>query len=576
MENKQSSTAKSLKRIFQLLALEKEDLTLIYGYAILGGVIGLSLPLGIQAVMNLVVAGQSSSSWFVLVSLIVIGIAFIGVLQILQISIMERLQQRIMVKGAFDLTFRAPRWKMEAILKQYAPELMNRFFDILGLQKGLSKLLVGFLSAFLQIIFAILLLSLYHTYFAIYGFFLFALTLITIRYTFNKGLTTSLKESEYKYKIAAWLQELGRTMNIVKLAGYTDLHLKKTNKIVNQWLKWRKTHFKVLLFQFGVIVTFKTFITGGLLIIGGYLIFTNELNIGQFVASEITIILIINAVEKLIGSLEIIYDVLTSTEKLGKVMDIKLESENGIVFKDIDTGKGISIDFADVSYQFPDSNHKVLDHLNLEIKAGEKVCITGLPGSGKSTLINLAATLFHNYDGHIIFNGVTIKNLNLISLRSYVGENLAKKDLIEGTIAENISMGRDDITYQEIREATDAVGLTDFIQKTREGLDTPIVPEDITIPSSVVTKIAMARSIAENPHLFILDNFLMNLKDGDKETIINTLTGKDKFWTLIGASSDKLFAQKCDKIIVLKEGKVLDQGDYNYISKQEYFNELFY
>jgi ABC-type multidrug transport system fused ATPase/permease subunit len=365
-------------------------------------------------------------------------------------------------------------------------------------------------------------------------------------------------------------------MNIVKLAGYTDIHLKKTDKIVNNWLKWRKEHFKVLLVQFGVIVTFKTLITGGLLIIGGFLIFTNELNIGQFVASEITIILIINAVEKLIGSLEIIYDVLTSVEKLGAVMDIELETEKGIAFKDIDTGKGVSINFADVSYQFPDSNHKVLDHLNLEIKAGEKVCITGLPGSGKSTLINLAATLFHNYEGHIIFNGVTIKNLNLISLRSYVGENLAKKDLIEGTIAENISMGRDDITYQEIREATDAVGLTEFIQKTKEGLDTPIVPEDITIPSSVVTKIAMARSIAENPHLFILDNFLLNLKEGDKKIIINSLTGKDKFWTLLGASSDKLFAQKCDKIIVLKDGKVLDQGDYEYISKQDYFNELFY
>jgi ABC-type bacteriocin/lantibiotic exporter with double-glycine peptidase domain len=156
MSSNKNYTRSSFKRIFHFLALEKEELTLIYGYAILGGVIGLSLPLGIQAVMNLIVAGQASSSWYVLVSLIVIGIAFIGVLQILQISILERLQQRIMVKGAFDLSFRVPRWKMEAILKQYAPELMNRFFDILGLQKGLAKLLVGFLSAFLQIVFAIL------------------------------------------------------------------------------------------------------------------------------------------------------------------------------------------------------------------------------------------------------------------------------------------------------------------------------------------------------------------------------------------------------------------------------------
>lgn len=571
-----SNIKRPLQRIFALLALEKEDLALIYGYSIFGGFVGLSLPLGIQAVMNIMIAGEASSSWYVLVSLIIVGIIFTGVLQILQISIMERLQQRIMIKTSFDLAFRIPRWKLEAILKQYAPELLNRFFDVLGIQKGLAKLLVGFLSAFLQIIFAIILLSLYHSYFALYALLLFLTALIIYRYTFNSALETSLMESKYKYKIASWLEELARTMGIVKLAGYTDMHLKKTNTIVSEWLIWRKKHFKVILTQIGVIITFKTFLTGGLLIIGGYLVFINELNLGQFVASEVTIILIISSVEKLVGGIETIYDLLTSVEKLGQVMDIELENEKGIAFEDIDTGKGVSIEFNKVSYQFPDSNFKVINNLSFMINAGEKICVAGLPGSGKSTLINLSATLFHDYQGHIIFNGVTIKNLNLISLRSFVGENLAKKDLIQGTIAENISMGRDDILYQDIRKATDAVGLTEFIQNTKNGLETIIVPEDITIPSSVVTKIAMARSIAENPHLFILDNFLLNLKENDKRLIVDSLVGKDKFWTLIGASSDRLFAEKCDRIIVLKDGKIHAQGDFDYISKQPYFDELFH
>jgi ABC-type bacteriocin/lantibiotic exporter with double-glycine peptidase domain len=575
MKNKYSASI-PIKRLMNLLALEREDITLIYGYAILGGVIGLSLPLGIQSVMNLMIGGEASSSWFVLISLIVVGIAFVGVVQILQISIMERLQQRIMVKASFDLAFRIPRWKMEVILKKYAPELMNRFFDVLGLQKGLAKLLVGFLSAFLQIIFAILLLAMYHTYFAIYGLFLFVLTLLIFRYTFSKGLETSMEESAYKYKIAAWLQELGRTMGIVKLAGYTDMHLRKTDVVVQGWLKWRKEHFKVLMFQFGLIVTFKTLMTGGLLIIGGYLVFANELNLAQFIASEITIILIINSVEKVIGSIETIYDVLTSVEKLGKVMDIELEGDKGISFEDIDTGRGVAIEFDEVTYQFPDTKSKVLDNLSFKIKAGEKVCITGLPGSGKTTLINLAATLYHDFDGHITFNDITLRNLNLISLRSYVGENLAKKDLIEGTIAENISMGRDDISYHDIKKATDTVGLTDFIQKTAKGFNTMIVPEDITISSNVVTKIAMARSIAEKPHLFILDNFLLNLKNDDQDLIIDALVGDNKFWTLLGASTNEKFAKKCDRIIVLDEGKVLGQGTYEYISKQPYFEDLFH
>lgn len=564
-----------LKRIFNLLALEREDITLIYGYAILGGLVGLSLPLGIQAVMNLMVAGEASSSWFVLISLIIVAIAFVGVVQILQISIMERFQQKLFVRSSFDLAFRVPRWKLEGMLKKYAPELMNRFFDVLGLQKGLSKLLVGFLSAFLQIIFAIILLALYNTYFALYGIALFIVTLIVFRFSFRNGLETSMQESAYKYKTAGWLEELARTMNIIKLAGYTDMHLRKTNTIVNGWLKWRKAHFKVLLFQYGLIMAFKVLMTGGLLVIGGLLVFSNELNIAQFIASEITIILIINSVEKLVGSIETIYDVLTSVEKLGKVMDHELETDDGISFEDIDTGRGVAIEFDEVSYQFPETTQPVLDSLTFRIKAGEKVCITGMPGSGKSTLVNMAATLFHNYTGNITFNDITLKNINLISLRSYVGENLAKKDLIQGTIAENISMGRDDIGYHDIKKATDAVGLTDYIQKMDEGFNTRIVPEDITVPSNVVTKIAMARSIAEKPHLFILDNFLLNLKDDDKSLIIKSLVGRDKFWTLIGASNDRLFAKSCDRIIVLGDGKILGDGDFEYISQQPYADALF-
>lgn len=564
-----------VKRLFRLLGLEKQELTLIYGYSILGGVIGLTLPLGIQAVMSLLVAGEISTSWYVLIGLIIVGITFSGVLQILQISIMERLQQRIMVKTSFDLAFRIPRWKLEEIMKEYTPELLNRFFDIVGVQKGLAKLLVGFLSAFLQIIFALILLSLYHSFFAFYGLVLFTITIIIFYFTFNNGLRTSLLESKHKYKISAWLEDLARTMNIVKLAGDTNMHMHKTDTLVSKWLIWRKEHFKILLVQFSVLITFKTFITGGLLIIGGYLVFSNELSIAQFVASEVTIILIINAVEKLVGGIEVIYDVLTSIEKLGQLMDIELEMEEGIPFSEIDTKKGVEIEFDKVSYNFPNSLTPTIDNISFKIKPGEKICITGMPGSGKSTLINLAATLFHNYKGHIIFNGVTIKNLDLISLRSFVGENLEKKDLIQGTISENISMGRDDITYEDIRTATDAVGLSSFIQKTEHGLDTMLVPEDITVSSSVVTKIAMARSIAEKPHLFVLDNFLLNLQEKDKKVILESLLGDDKMWTLIGASSDEMFAKKCDRIIVLDEGKILHEGTYEELKSKPYFDEIF-
>lgn len=573
---KQSSvTGNPVLRMFNIIRAERKDIILIYLYSILSGLISLAFPLGIQAIMGLVLAGTVTSSWVILMALVVFSLGFGGFLSILQLSISERLQQRIFVNAAFEFAYRVPRWKYESIMKEYAPELMNRFFDILTIQKSLSKILIGFSTSFLQIVFGIILLSFYHAYFAMFGILTFVLMLVVFRLSFNNALKSSLMESKYKYKIAAWLEELGRTMGIVKLAGKTDMHIKKTDRLTGQYVKYRQKHFKELKFQYINVVTFKTLITAGLLIVGSILVINQQINIGQFVASEIVIILIVNSVEKLMESIETIFDVLTSVEKIGLITDIDIEEDTGIPFSHIDKGPGIEMVFKDVNYSFPGTNRVTLKNINLDVKAGQKICVAGYPGAGRSTMIHLAASLYHNYTGFITINGTTLKNLNLIDLRSYVGENLAKKEIINGTYAENISMGVEETTFEDIKKAADAVNLTEFIQSTERGWDTEIVPEDLTLPSNVVKKIAMARSIAENPRLFILDDFLTGLSIEDKDTIVKALTGSDKPWTLLGASNQEVFAKACDKIIIMKEGAVIDEGTYDEIKTRSYFADIF-
>lgn len=575
-KNSKENIASPMKRFFQLVSLEREDISLIYLYAILSGVINLSLPLGIQAIMSIVLGGKPSSSWFLLMSLVILGIMFAGGLQVMQMSISERLQQRILAKASFDFAFRIPRWKLESILKIYAPELLNRFFDVIGVQKSLSKIMVEFSTSLLQIVFGLILLSFYHSFFGIYSVFTFLMMVVVFYLSFANGLHTSLLESKYKYKIAAWLQELARSLNIFKLAGYTDMHLRKTDRLVLDYLKARKSHFRVLLFQYGAIVIFKAIITGGVLIIGSFLVFEQKISLGQFVASEIIIILILNSIEKMMKSIETIYDVLTSLEKIGNVTDVPIEGEEGVSYEEIRSdGQGVEIVFKDLSYTFPDDEHPKLRNLNLHIRSGEKVCVAGYSASGRSTLINLTASLLHNYKGLITFNDISLKNINLISLRSHVGENLSNTEILHGTIEENISMGRDDIDFQTIKDATDAVNLTEYIQQTPKGYHTVIVPDDITISKSVMNKITLARSIAEKPDLFILDDFLVSLEYHDKLKVVTALTGKSTNWTLVGSSNDKVFAQHCDKIVIMKEGKVVDVGTYEKISKREDFNLIF-
>ncbi|MBT8291504.1 MAG: ABC transporter ATP-binding protein, partial [Muriicola sp.] len=317
------------QRLLGLLKLDKRDIFQIFYYAIFAGLVNLSLPLGIQAIINLIQGAQISTSWIVLVILVTLGVAFGGILQLMQIRIIENVQQKIFTRSSFEFAYRFPKIKLSELRNLYPPELANRFFDTLTVQKGLAKILVDFPAALLQIIFGLMLLSFYHPFFIIYGFLLLLLIYFVFKFTAQKGLETSLEESENKYKVAHWLQEVARSIISFKLSGKTSLAMEKNDVLVEKYLEARESHFRILVIQFIQMIGFKVLVTVGLLLIGGILVLNQEMNIGQFVAAEIIILLVINSVEKLILGLETFYDLLTSLEKLGQVVDKDLEPVNG-------------------------------------------------------------------------------------------------------------------------------------------------------------------------------------------------------------------------------------------------------
>ena len=210
------------KRFMSLLKLDKKDIRQIFYYAIFAGIVALSLPLGIQAIINLIQGAQVSSSWIVLVVLVTLGVAFQGVLQLMQIRILENMQQKIFTRASFEFAYRFPKIKMEELRNYYPPELANRFFDVLTIQKGLSKILLDFPAAVLQIVFGLALLSFYHPFFIIYGFLLVLLIYLVFTFTAKRGLDTSLMESKKKYKVVHWIQEVSRSLVSFKLSGSTS------------------------------------------------------------------------------------------------------------------------------------------------------------------------------------------------------------------------------------------------------------------------------------------------------------------------------------------------------------------
>ena len=395
--------------------------------------------------------------------LVTLGVAFVGLLQLMQIRIIENLQQKIFTRASFEFAYRFPKIKMDQLRNYYPPELANRFFDTLTIQKSLAKILVDFPAALLQIIFGLLLLSFYHPFFIIYGLLLVLLIYIVFKYTFQRGLQTSLDESKNKYKVAHWIEEVARCIVSFKLSGKTSHAIDKNDTLVSAYLDARESHFKVLVIQFVQMIGFKVLVSAGLLLIGGLLVLNQEMNIGQFVAAEIIILLVISSVEKLILGLETFYDLLTSLEKLGQVVDKELESIGGE--KPFEEGKGFFVELKDVSYNIPDREKRIIDGVNLRITPSCTILLKGPSGSGKSTLLRLIAAILEPDSGQIFINEVSLKGVDLNYYRSHLGKSLPEETPFEGTILENLTFGDKTITMEQVYWALEKTKLISFVKE---------------------------------------------------------------------------------------------------------------
>lgn len=531
-------TKNPFQKFIAMLSEDRRDIMYLYAYALFYAIVNLSLPLGVQAIIGLIQAGMVSTSWIILSAVVTAGVLVGGVLQILQLSISEILQQRIFTRAAFEFTYRIPRFQNASIRGQYPPELINRFFDTLNVQKGLSKILMDFSASSLQILIGLILLSTYHPFFITFGVALIIVLVAILYYTGPRGLDSSMQESTYKYKIAHWLKEIARTMDTFKRAGHTELPLERTDELVNRYLEHRKRHWKVLIFQYANIVGFKAFVTLGLLIIGGLLVIQNEINVGQFVASEIVIILIINSAEKLILTMEPIYDVLTAVEKMSTVTNIPLEEDQGaMLFDTIDTGMGASLELKDLTYTSEDGSRAILNNLNLNIPSGARAVITGPNGSGKSTLLRLLAVQYDPTHGTVSFNGYPSGNLNTADLRYHVGDCFLSEDLFEGTLVENITLGRPEIELSDVEWAVQGLGLQSFIKSLPKGYETMVGPTARPLSSSLVERILLARAIVVRPRLLLLDDIFHLFDPKERKSIVEFIWDPNQPWTLVAASN---------------------------------------
>lgn len=260
-----------------------------------------------------------------------------------------------------------------------------------------------------------------------------------------------------------------------------------------------------------------------------------------------------------------------------RVMDILKEEpdiKNTPNAKEIDVLNGY-VNMKDVSFSYNDEK-TILKRINIEAFKGEKIAIVGPTGSGKTTIINLLNRFYDTKDGEIYFDDLKIKDLNFYSLRKRIGIVLQNTILFSGTIRENLLFGKEDATDNEIETACIKANIHDYIISLPKGYDTEITSDSNIFSKGQKQLLSIARTILANPDILILDEATSNvdmITEQKLQQAMNTMMeGRTSF---VIAHRLKTIINS-DKIVVIKDGKVVEEGTHkDLISLKGFYNELY-
>jgi putative ABC transport system ATP-binding protein len=543
-----------MARIRSMIQVEREDLWVVLVYSIAIGLLSLVVPVAVQSVVNTVQFGTLMQPLIVLAGFVFVALGFQSILQALRTVVIETMQQRIFVRLAGDVAHRLERVRVQAFDKEHGPELVNRFLDVVTVQKASSQLAIDGLELVMQTILGMIVLAVYHP--ILLGFDIVLLILIlAVLWLFGSGAAaTSLAESKVKYELVAWLQEMARHVVTTKSGWGARFFLDKTDRLVCSYISYRSKHFKVLLRQIIGFLTLQALASSILLGVGGYLVILNQLTLGQLIAAELIVSLIVTALAKFGKQLETFYDLQAAVDKLGYLTDLPEERVDGESLPWIP--KGAQIEMANGFLTLPGRPELIKD-LSFSVSPGARVGLFGSAGQGKSMLLDLLYGTRTLDRGIVTIDGRHYRDLELRSLRTQVAL-IRDNEAFRGTITDNVRLGNTDATMDDVRQALESVHLLRDVMQLPDGMETQIKTGGLPLTPSQTIRLMIARAICARPRLLILDETLDSLDEAEQVELLNVLFSPQMKWTVITASASLTVLSRCEFVYTLQGGRLIE------------------
>lgn len=518
-----------LNRVMALFKPESSDIWIVVVYALVTGLLALATPLAVETLVNTVAFGRLLQPVIILAIMLLAFLSFSAVLLGLQTYVVEIIQRRLFARVSADLAYRLPRVVPAAIESQSGRELVNRFFDVVTAQKSSSALMLDGISLVLTTLIGMTVLAFYHPWLLGFDMVLLALIAFVIFVLGRGAVKSSIKESKAKYKVAAWLEDVVGCPTAFRYRGAGEFALDQADHLTYEYLNARKKHFRIVMRQIIFALAMQAVASTVLLGLGGWLVITNQLTLGQLVAAELIVTVIVGSFAKSGKHLQSYYDLLASVDKLGILFDLPMERQDGLLTLSHD--KPTEVIVSNVSYELP--HHLSHDEsINLAVERGARMMLMGACGSGKSQLLDLLFGLRIPAEGHVAINGVDPRDLRPDALRKHVAL-VRDIELFSGTLEENVHLERPDVSTSDVREALERVGLIDDVLRLPDGLNTHIVDSGFPLTTNQLRKLMIARAIVGRPRLLLIDGMIDAFSDEEAQQLTNMLVNPKRLWTLI-------------------------------------------
>jgi putative ABC transport system ATP-binding protein len=552
--NTKRSEIQIAMRVLRMLHGESHDIAVVFLYALAVGLCSLAIPVGVQSVVNSVAFGVVLQPLVVVTCLVGGVLLFSGILRILQLVVVEVLQRRLVVRISLALAERIPHVEFEQFRSKYGPEYVLRFLESFSAQKNVSALLLDGIALFFQVFVGLVLVSFYHPFFFAFSILLAFFLVLLIMPLGIGAVRTSIRASDAKYEVATWLQDLARVPILFKSNRGDAFAIERADQLVGFYLSWRTEHFRILLRQIVGSITLQVVASTLLLGLGGWLVVRQQLTLGQLVAAELIIGVILSGVAKLGRYLEKFYELCASVAKLDALFDVPYEKESGSFFSP--GGEPASLHISNLVVRNDNYTQPILDGVSLTIAPGEKVAIVGQNGSGKSTLADTIYRITAPKSGRIEIDGHDVREVHPLELRS---ERALVRglDLFHGTIEENLTLAKDGVSSNRVREALSMVGVLEDIYALPDGIQTFLQGQPAPLSRGQAARLVIARAILMEPRLMIIDGMLDGIDETTVAGLLKELTGAKARWSLLVLTHEMTVARHFSKAFQLHQGSLV-------------------